>query len=56
MSPSEEAVALRAPTPAQILAACRAHWPSFDRMRPDVSRKRMEQMTAALMAAMRVRA
>jgi hypothetical protein len=34
-----------------ILRACRAHWPSFDRMRPDLARKWRAKMEAALRAA-----
>lgn len=41
------------PTEAELLAALRAHWPSFDRMRPDVARKWREKMLAALTAAKR---
>lgn len=34
-----------------IERACRAHWPSYDRMRPDIARKWKAKMTKALVAA-----
>lgn len=30
---------------------CRAHWPSWDRMRPDIQRKWRQKMKTALIAA-----
>lgn len=39
------------PADAEIDAALRAHWPSYDRMRPDCARKWREKMIAALIAA-----
>jgi hypothetical protein len=39
------------PHPEVIEAACRAHWPSWNNMRPDHQRKWREKMTAALIAA-----
>lgn len=32
--------------------ACRAHWPSFDRMRPDHAAEKRVKMQAALAAAL----
>lgn len=34
-----------------ITRACRAHWPSWERMRPDLKRAWREKMTKALQAA-----
>lgn len=45
------ASATAAPEPLPLDAACRAHWPSWDRMRPDNARKWREKMRAALVAA-----
>lgn len=42
---------MTAPTGAELLAALRAHWPSFYRMRPDIARKWRAKMLAALTAA-----
>lgn len=36
---------------AELDAACRAHWPSWDRMRPDNARVWRTKMQAALAAA-----
>lgn len=36
---------------AELQAACRAHWSSWDRMRPDVQRAREAAMRRALEAA-----
>ncbi len=36
---------------AELNAALRAHWPSFDRMRPDYARKWEARMLKALEAA-----
>lgn len=38
--------------PDAVDRALRAHWPSFDRMRPDVARKWRAKMEAALRAAL----
>ena len=38
----------------RVIAACRAHWPSYDRMRPDHQRKWYAKMVDALRAADRV--
>lgn len=38
-------------TPEAIEAACRAHWPTWDRMRPDNQRAWRVKMTEALNAA-----
>lgn len=38
--------------PEAVEAALRTHWPSFDRMRPDVARKWRAKMEAALRAAL----
>ena len=39
-------------SPDAVDRALRAHWPSYDRMRPDVARKWREKMEAALRAAL----
>ena len=35
-----------------VESACRAHWPSFDRMRPDHAAEKRVKMQAALAAAL----
>jgi hypothetical protein len=42
---------LRSIDDASVEAACRAHWPTWDRMRPDHARKWRAKMRAALEAA-----
>ncbi len=39
------------PLAAVLDAACRAHWPTWNRMRPDHARKWRDKMRAALIAA-----
>ncbi len=39
-----------------VTAACKAHWPSWGHMRPEVERKWKQKMQAALIAAEKERA
>lgn len=39
-------------TDAMVDKACRAHWPTFDRMRPDHARKWRAKMRLALLAVL----
>lgn len=39
-------------SPDAVDRALRAHWPSYDRMRPDIARKWRAKMEAALRAAL----
>lgn len=52
MTENQRTAAKRQIDADMVERACRAHWPSFDRMRPDNAAEKRVKMQAALAAAL----